>query len=92
MTDLCRLSATDLAALIRTREVSPVEVARQSLARIERAQPILNAFAFIYPDEALELARAADVWIEDGSCGDLGPALSPRAHPDLAPDPAIGEK
>jgi Asp-tRNA(Asn)/Glu-tRNA(Gln) amidotransferase A subunit family amidase len=84
MTDLCRLSATDLAALIRTREVSPVEVVRQSLARIERAQPVLNAFAFIYPDEALELARAAEAAVMKGE--EIGPPHGvPIAIKDFTP-------
>ncbi|MEM7413785.1 MAG: CoA transferase [Myxococcota bacterium] len=35
--------------------------------------------------ELLELARGADVWIADGSRGDLGPAFSPNALNDTAP-------
>ena len=41
------LSAVELAALIRTRRVSPVEVMRATLARIERFNPALNAFVTV---------------------------------------------
>ncbi len=37
--DLCWLPATELAALIRRRKVSPVEVVNAVLARIDAAQP-----------------------------------------------------
>ncbi len=37
--ELCWLSATDLAALIRRRKVSPVEVVEGVLDRIERLNP-----------------------------------------------------
>ena len=38
-----KLSATDIAALVRSRKVSAVEVARSALARLETANPALNA-------------------------------------------------
>ena len=41
--ELCWLSATDLAALIRRRKVSPVEVVDAVLDRIERLNPRINA-------------------------------------------------
>jgi aspartyl-tRNA(Asn)/glutamyl-tRNA(Gln) amidotransferase subunit A len=49
---------------VRARRRSAVEVVRRSLARIEHAKP-LNAFNSVYPDRALELARAVD----DGTRG-----------------------
>jgi amidase len=53
--------ALDLAAAIRKKEVSPVEVADLYLERIERFEPTLNAFAHRAEDEVRGAAkRAAD--------------------------------
>src|SRR5688572_13407837 len=69
--DLCFLPAVELAARIRARQVSPVEVVDAVLARIEALNPRLNAFAFVHADEARELARAAEAAVLRGD--DLGP-------------------
>ena len=58
--DLCFLPATKLAALIRAKEVSPVEVTRTVLARIERLEPSLRAFATLAAEQAMDQARAAE--------------------------------
>ncbi|MCL6640349.1 MAG: amidase, partial [Candidatus Rokubacteria bacterium] len=58
--DRCWLSATELAALIRTRKVSPVEVVDAVLARIEKVNPRLNAYVTLTADEARRRARAAE--------------------------------
>ena len=56
--DLCYRSAIDLAAAIRAKQVSPVEVVENSLARIAAVNPVLNAFCFVFAEEALDKARA----------------------------------
>jgi Asp-tRNA(Asn)/Glu-tRNA(Gln) amidotransferase A subunit family amidase len=43
--DLWRLDATAQAALVRAREVSPVELVRHAIDRIERLNPRINAAA-----------------------------------------------
>ena len=58
--ELCWLSATELAALIRRRKVSPVEVVDAVLDRIARLNPQLNAFVTVTADEARRAARAAE--------------------------------
>jgi Asp-tRNA(Asn)/Glu-tRNA(Gln) amidotransferase A subunit family amidase len=58
--DLCFTPATELARLIRAREVSPVEIADAVLARIERLNPRLNAFMTVTADLAREQAKAAE--------------------------------
>ena len=58
--ELCWLSATDLAALIRRRKVSPVEVVDAVLDRIERLNPRINAYVTVTGDEARRAARAAE--------------------------------
>ncbi len=58
--DLCWLSATELAARIRKKEVSPVEVVRATLDRIDRLNPQLNAYVTLTRESALKEARSAE--------------------------------
>lgn len=82
MADLAGRSAAELARLIRSRQASPVEVVMASLARIQAIQPALNAFCFVYPEEALAAARAAEARVMAG--GELPPLLGvPVAFKDL---------
>jgi aspartyl-tRNA(Asn)/glutamyl-tRNA(Gln) amidotransferase subunit A len=56
---LCWLPASELAGLIRRKQVSPVEVVRATLDRVARVNPKLNAFVTVTADEAMREARAA---------------------------------
>ena len=58
--DLAYASATKLAGMIRDRQLSSVEAVGNALARIDEVNEALNCFCFIYGEEALTLARAAD--------------------------------
>ncbi len=58
--DLCYLSAVDLRRLYLERALSPVEVTRATLERIERLNPTLNAFITVTADLALDQAREAE--------------------------------
>lgn len=58
--DLCYRPATDLAADIRGRRLSPVELTEAILARIEALNPRLNCFCTPTPEIALAQARAAE--------------------------------
>jgi amidase len=58
--ELCFLPATELAALLRRREVSAREVVRAHLDQIERVNPQVNAIVTLVAERALEEARAAD--------------------------------
>jgi aspartyl-tRNA(Asn)/glutamyl-tRNA(Gln) amidotransferase subunit A len=70
------------AADLRARRVSSVELTRESLARIRRAQPALNAYITITEDLALVQATQADAHLADGR--DLGPLHGiPIAFKDL---------
>ena len=62
--------ATTLAKMIRTREISPVEVMKTHLARIEAVNPNINAIVTIAPD-ALKAAEAAEAAVQRGD--QLGP-------------------
>ena len=70
-TELCFTPATELAVLIRAREVSPREVMEAVLARIEALEPSLNAFAHLTVDAARAAARAAEDAVVRGDA--LGP-------------------
>jgi aspartyl-tRNA(Asn)/glutamyl-tRNA(Gln) amidotransferase subunit A len=59
-------SALELAAAIRAKQVSPVEIAEATLARIEALNPRLNAFCLIASDVALRDAREAEIAVLKG--------------------------
>ena len=60
MTDIKSLTAAELLRLYRRRELSPVEVTRDQLDRIEKFQPVINAFIVIDRDGALAAAKASE--------------------------------
>ena len=64
--DLTALSVRDAGELLRTRKVSPVELTNACLARIERLNPVLNAFITVMAEQALDDARAAEAEIARG--------------------------
>jgi amidase len=59
-TELWRLSATDLAQAIRSKQISSQEVIEAHLRRIEAVNPAVNAVTVVLGEQALEAARAAD--------------------------------
>jgi amidase len=63
---LNRKSARELAQLIRTRNVSPVEVVDAHLLAIERINPQLNAIITLAAEQALDAARAAEAAVTKG--------------------------
>ncbi len=70
MEDLWRKSATDLAALVRSRQVSARQVTESALARLVSVNPTINAVVAELPDEALAAARRVDEVLAQG--GDAG--------------------
>jgi len=64
--ELSYLPAHALAAAIRERRVSPVEVVRTVLDRAQRSQSALNAFITLCPEEALAAARKAEAAVMRG--------------------------
>jgi aspartyl-tRNA(Asn)/glutamyl-tRNA(Gln) amidotransferase subunit A len=59
-------SIVETSELLRKREVSPVELTKNCLARIEKLNPSLNAFITITADSALAQARSAEAEILQG--------------------------
>ncbi|MGI8712802.1 MAG: amidase [Solirubrobacteraceae bacterium] len=58
MSELMRLSAGRLAALVRSGELSARELVTESLQRIAALQPQINAFTFVADESALAAADA----------------------------------
>jgi aspartyl-tRNA(Asn)/glutamyl-tRNA(Gln) amidotransferase subunit A len=82
-TDLGFTPATELARMIRAKQLSPVELTHAVLARIERLNPRLNAFCTLLPEAALDAARRAEQAVARGDR--LGPLHGiPFSVKDLA--------
>jgi Asp-tRNA(Asn)/Glu-tRNA(Gln) amidotransferase A subunit family amidase len=60
VTELCYLPAGTALRLFRSRELSPVELAKAVIARAEAVEPVINAFAATFYEQALGQARAAE--------------------------------
>ncbi|MBT6202486.1 MAG: amidase, partial [Rhodospirillaceae bacterium] len=58
--DLCYLSATRALDLFRARELSPVDLLLEQIKRAEAVEPVVNALAYTFFDEALDAARKAE--------------------------------
>ena len=85
---LARQSARELARLIRTRAVSPVEVLDAHLKVIERINPKLNAIVTLAADQARDAARHAETAVMKGE--PLGPLHGlPFAIKDVTPTAGI---
>lgn len=67
---ITRFDATKLAELIRTREISPVEVMRAHLDRIEAVDPTINAIVTV-AEGSLDAAKAAEAAVMAGE--EIGP-------------------
>jgi aspartyl-tRNA(Asn)/glutamyl-tRNA(Gln) amidotransferase subunit A len=65
-TDLTSLSLREAGDLVRRREVSPLELTRACLRRIERLNPVLNAFITVTADQAMAQAREAEAEMRRG--------------------------
>lgn len=66
MSDLFRMSATEIANAIRSKQLSAVEVTEAHLTRISVANPKVNAVVQEFPEEALASACAVDALIAQG--------------------------
>jgi aspartyl-tRNA(Asn)/glutamyl-tRNA(Gln) amidotransferase subunit A len=75
------LTVAELAAGLRARRFSSLELTLHFLGRIERLGPALNAFVTVTADRALADARAADERLASGEGGPLTGV--PVAHKDI---------
>ncbi|MDY0037934.1 MAG: Asp-tRNA(Asn)/Glu-tRNA(Gln) amidotransferase subunit GatA [Zoogloea oleivorans] len=74
-------SLKEIAAALRAKTVSAVELATESLARIEAGNPKINAFVTVDRDGALAAAKAADARLAASHGGPL--TGIPLAHKDV---------
>ena len=86
MADLTFLSASEIAAQIRSKQLSPVEVVDAHLARIQRLNPKINAFVQLDGENALAQARAAETAVTQGQSLGLmhGVPISIKSSIDVA--------
>ena len=86
--DLCRAPATELSAAIRAKQLSPVELVKAVLARIESVNPAINAYLTVDGARALDSARAAENAVMRGD--ELGPLHGlPVSIKDLEPSAGL---
>jgi amidase len=82
------MSAVELAAAIRARRLSPVEIAEAVLTRIDKVNPKLNAYCTVATERALADARAAETAVLRGET--LGALHGlPISFKDLTPTAGI---
>ena len=80
--EICRMDAVTLAAHIRDKRLSPVEVIEAVLARMERLEPRLHAFCTPTPELARVEAKRVEADIMAGR--PVGPLAGvPIGHKDL---------
>ena len=80
--ELCTIDAVTMAAEIRARRLSPVEVTQAVLERMERLEPTLHAYCTPTPELAMETARRVEAAIAGGQ--QVGPLAGvPVAVKDL---------
>lgn len=63
---LCYLSLSELSHLIQKKEISPVELVKAHLSRIESLEPKLNSFITLLPEQAMENAKEMEKEIQEG--------------------------
>ncbi len=64
---LVHLTATEMAEMVRRKKLSPTELVRAHLDRIEKLNPQINALVSIDREGALKLARAAETTVMRGN-------------------------
>ena len=67
MSDMNWLGVKEAAKLVASKELSPVELTKELLARIELYDPGLNSFLTLRPDVALADARIAEDAVMNGA-------------------------
>jgi amidase len=84
-----RMSATELAAAIRSKKITSQEVIEAHLRRIAEINPSINAIPVVLAEQALEVAKAADRVVATG--GELPPfhgvPFTVKGNIDLAGTP-----
>lgn len=71
--ELCYMPAKEVLARFADRRLSPVEYLEALIRRAEETEPVVNAFAFTWFDEAMDQAKEAErkYGMTDGRLGEL---------------------
>src|SRR5262245_12136015 len=64
--ELLKLTISELAAQIKARQVSPVEIAEAALSHADRLQPTLHSWITILHDQALRQAKEQEAALARG--------------------------
>ncbi len=67
MSELWQKSASEITKLVKSGEISAVEVTRSALARLDKVNPAINAVVTEMPEEALSAAKRIDKDIARGN-------------------------
>jgi len=87
--ELCFARASELVSMVKRRKVSPLEIVRAVLARIEKVNPPLNAYCTVAGEQALAAARRATAAVTKRGAK-LGPLHGvPVSIKDLTPTKGI---
>ena len=82
--EVCFLTATEIARRIRAKDISAREVVEAHLGQIDLVNPTVNAVVTLHPEQAMDAAEAADEALVRGR--EVGPLHGvPIAHKDLVP-------
>jgi aspartyl-tRNA(Asn)/glutamyl-tRNA(Gln) amidotransferase subunit A len=81
LSDFHKKTITELSALLKSGEVTSVQLTEHFIARIKQHDDKLNSFITVTEEQALEAAKAADAEIKKGSAGPLTGV--PIAHKDI---------
>ena len=89
MSEVFYKSLVEMAGLVRSRKLSPVELVGVHLTRIEQLNPKLNAFVHVDADGAMDAARAAETSLASRTAPDsfgpfFGVPLSMKSSMDVA--------
>jgi len=92
--ELCWTPGAELARMVRTKDVSPVEVVEAFLARIERINPQINAYCTLTAERARAAAREAETAVARanvlGRC--MGAVLAQGSDPHHGIRTTMGSK
>src|SRR3954468_20923474 len=69
--ELCLLPVQQQLALFKSKRLSPVEVLKAQIARIEKYEPVINACTFRHFDEALAAAKRSEARYHSGDARPL---------------------
>src|SRR3982751_5967645 len=69
--EACLLPANQQLSLFKTKRLSPVEVLKAQISRIERYEPVINACTFRHFDEAIAAAKLSEARYRSGDARPL---------------------